>query len=333
MFLTLHLLKSTRRNSVSKPKSKITSALITGGAGFIGSHMVAALVKAGGRVTVLDNLYSGRRENLAAHLEAITFIEGDIRDEAALSRAVAGCEVVFHLAAEVSVPRTIKNPVDSAMVNDIGTLKVLEAARQNGVRRVVLSSSCAVYGKSAQVPNKEEMPVRPMSPYAVHKLAGEHYAAIYSDLYGLETISLRYFNVFGPHQDPSSPYSGVISIFLDRAGRGEKAFIYGDGEQSRDFIYVADVVKANLLAARQAGISGAVLNIGTGRGITINQLRDRVSSLAGTAVAPEYWPARAGDIRASVAGIDLAREKLGFQPETSFEKGLAKTYQWYVQRA
>jgi nucleoside-diphosphate-sugar epimerase len=294
---------------------------------------VAALVDSGCRVTVLDNLSSGFRANIAAYQDRITFIDGDIRDAAVLTRASAGCDVVFHLAAVVSVPRTVENPVESAAVNDIGTLNVMEAARQNEVKRVVLSSSCAVYGNLAGLPNREDMATRPMSPYAVHKVCGENHASIYSELYGLETVSLRYFNVYGPRQDPSSPYSGVISIFLERAGRGETPVIYGDGEQSRDFIYVSDVVRANLLAARQPGITGRAFNIGTGRDTTVNRLWKAIRGLANATRAPEYQPAREGDIRTSVADIRLAEETLGFQAQTPFEEGLALTYDWYGKKA
>lgn len=314
-------------------EKNLTKACVTGGAGFIGSHMTAALVASGCEVTVLDNLYTGFRRNLSTCLDKVTFVEGDIRDAGAVARAVDGCDVVFHFAAEVSVSRTIEKPVESALVNEIGTLNVLTAARQNQVRRVVLSSSAAVYGNEAGIPNREDMPNKPMSPYAVQKSTGEQYAAIFSDLYGLETVSLRYFNVFGPRQDPSSPYSGVISIFLDRANSGDRPQIYGDGEQTRDFIFVEDVVRANLLAACQDGVSGMVFNIGTGRGITINQLWDEVRFLAGTTEVPDCKPARAGDIRTSIADIELAREKLHFQPEVSFQEGLKRTYDWYGAEA
>lgn len=307
------------------------SALVTGGAGFIGSHLVAALVADGCRVTVLDNLCVGHRENIADFENDITFIEGDIRDSDSLAQAVAGCDVVFHLAAVVSVPRTIADPLESAAVNDIGTLKVLEAARQKKVKRVVFSSSCAVYGNSARVPNREDMPTRPMSPYAVHKVCGENHASVYSELYGLETVSLRCFNVYGPRLDPSSPYSGVISIFLDRAGRGEPPVIFGDGGQSRDFVFVDDVVAANMLAARQNEVSGKVFNIGTGRKTTINALWKEIHGRTDTRLVPEYKPARDGDIYTSVADITLAKAKLGFETQTTLEEGLAETYRWYVQ--
>lgn len=291
---------------------------------------MAALVTAGCRVTVLDNLSSGYRENIAVYRDRVTFIEGDIRDESALARARAGCEVVFHLAAQVSVPRSIENPEESAEINNSGTLKVLEAARQCKVKRVVLSSSCAVYGDPAKMPVSEKTPTSPLSPYAAHKLAGEKHASDYNRMRDLETVSLRYFNVYGPRQNPSSAYSGVISFFFDRAGRDEAPVIYGDGEQARDFIFIADVVHANLLAARQPGIAGRVYNIGTGRATTINRLWDEISKLTKISRVPEYKPPREGDIRASVADTDLAEEKLGFRAGTSLEEGLAETYRWYL---
>jgi len=284
------------------------------------------------RVTVLDNLSSGHRENLANCRGDINFIEGDIRDEAVLARATTDCEVIFHLAALVSVPRSVENPVESAAVNDRGTLEVLETARQSSVRRVVLSSSCAVYGDPAEMPVKETIPASPLSPYAAHKLAGEKHAADYSRMYGLEAVCLRYFNVYGPRQDPSSPYSGVISIFLERAIQGERPSIYGDGRQARDFIFVDEVVVANLLAARQSEISGRVFNIGTGCQTTINQLWKEVRRLTNIESNPEYMSVRDGDIRTSVADTRLAEEKLGFKATTSLSAGLARTYEWYKER-
>lgn len=290
------------------------------------------MVAADCRVTVLDNLSSGHRENLANCRGDINFIEGDIRDEAVLARATTDCEVIFHLAALVSVPRSVENPVESAAVNDRGTLEVLETARQSSVRRVVLSSSCAVYGDPAEMPVKETIPASPLSPYAAHKLAGEKHAADYSRMYGLEAVCLRYFNVYGPRQDPSSPYSGVISIFLERAIQGERPSIYGDGRQARDFIFVDEVVVANLLAARQSEISGRVFNIGTGCQTTINQLWKEVRRLTNIESNPEYMSVRDGDIRTSVADTRLAEEKLGFKATTSLSAGLARTYEWYKER-
>jgi UDP-glucose 4-epimerase len=304
-------------------------SLITGGAGFIGSHLVESLLERGHAVTVLDNLSSGHLSNLTHLLDRITFIEGDIRDPGAVGAASQGCEIIFHQAAMVSVPQTVQEPVESAMVNDIGTLTVLEAAHKNRVKRVVLASSCAVYGDEPTLPKKEAMTLNPMSPYAVQKMGGEYYARLYDALYGVETVCLRYFNVYGPRQDPSSPYSGVISIFLTRAAEEKEPIVYGDGDQSRDFIFVKDVVRANLLAAYTPGISGSVFNIGTGHAISVNHLWDSICKLGGVQMAAVHEPGRAGDIRHSLADIARAKEHLGFSPEYPFEDGLALTYNWY----
>jgi len=310
----------------------IQHALVTGGAGFIGSHLVDALLEQGARVTVIDNLTTGKMANLQDAGTRIQFIEGDIRDRGVLQQAVAGVDVVFHQAAVVSVPLSVAQPLDSAAVNETGTLEVLEAARQAGCRRVVLASSSAIYGDDPELPKRETMAFGPMSPYAVQKMTGEYYAGLYTRLYGLETACLRYFNVFGPRQDPSSPYSGVISIFLDRAAAGQAPVIYGDGEQTRDFVYVRDVVSANLRAATEDTAAGKAFNIGTGKTITINRLWQKVAELAGVGLAPDYAEARHGDILHSVAAIDAARRDLGFSPEISFEEGLARTYAWYQRQ-
>ena len=304
-------------------------ALVTGGAGFIGSHLVERLLGCACQVSVLDNLATGRLENLAGVRHDIDFFHGDICDEAALAAASEGCDVVFHMAAQVSVVQTVQAPVASARVNDLGTLQVLEAARRAGMRRAVLSSSSAVYGNEAQVPNQETMAPKPMSPYAVQKLTGELYASLYNDLYGLETVCLRYFNVFGPRQDPSSPYSGVISIFMNRAIDGGRPVIFGDGGQSRDFVYVEDVVRANLLAATRPHAAGSVFNIGTGQAVGIGDLWGRISTVAGSDRAPRFEPARPGEIYASVAHIGRAAEQLGYAPEFAFNQGLTLTYDWY----
>jgi UDP-glucose 4-epimerase len=310
-------------------KLPFKSALVTGGAGFIGSHLVDTLVSAGCKVAVLDNLSSGNYSNLK-HLEGqFAFYQDDIRDQQAISAAAEGCEVIFHLAAIVSVPETIENPVDSAAVNDTGSLFVLDAARKKKARRVVFASSCAVYGDDRRLPKQEDMDPKPQSPYAVQKLAVEYYARVFHDLYGLETAVLRYFNVYGPRQNPSSPYSGVISIFLTKALHHEPAVIYGDGNQSRDFIYVQDVVRANLLAAAAKGAGGQVMNIGSGSSVVINQLWKAVCALSGQNLEPEYAPQRPGDIVESVAGIASAKTLIGFEPEISFEKGLESTFEWY----
>ena len=303
--------------------------LVTGGGGFIGSHLVDALLDAGSRVTVLDNFSTGRKANLAHVADRIRLVTGDIRDGRALADAMDGCVLAFHLAAVVSVPQSVADPLGSAAVNDTGTLQVLETARRLGVRRVVLSSSCAVYGDAPEMPKRESQRPHPQSPYAVQKLAGEYYARLYSELYGLPTVCLRYFNVYGPRQDPSSPYSGVISIFMDRVVRRQAPVVYGDGRQYRDFVFVADVVAANLQAAAAPGADGGVFNIGTGRFIRIGQLWDRIRSLDGLDLLPTFAPDRQGDIRESVADIGCARAQLGYAPGIDIDQGLARTFDWY----
>lgn len=310
-------------------KIAFTKALVTGGAGFIGSHLVEALVSAGVRVAVLDNLSSGRLSNLDHLKDCIEFHENDIRQFEVLIKAAQDCDVIFHLAAVVAVPQTIDDPVESAMVNEIGTINVLEAARRNNIQRFVFASSCAVYGDDPQLPKNESMPPVPTSPYAVHKLTGEHHARVYSELYGLKTASLRFFNVFGPRQDPASPYSGVISIFMTRAIANQAPVIFGDGNQSRDFVYVKDVVNALILAANSNDSAGKRLNIGTGSSVSINRLWDLIASLAGRQLAPAYAPARAGDILHSVADITLAESLLNYIPGYTLEQGLAATLEWY----
>jgi nucleoside-diphosphate-sugar epimerase len=304
-------------------------ALVTGGAGFIGSHLVDTLVAAKCNVTVLDNLSTGHLSNLAHLGNRISFIEGDIRDSVAVMNAAAGCDVIFHQAAVVSVPQTVQEPVISAMVNDIGTLNVLEAARKQHVKRTVLASSCAVYGDAPELPKVEIMPTKPLSPYAVQKRTGELNARLYHELFGVETVCLRYFNVYGPRQDPSSPYSGVISIFLTRAAEKRRPVIYGDGAQSRDFVFVTDVVRANLLSASAKGAGGACFNIGTGHSIRVNQLWDSICHLSGIQIEAEHVPSRPGDIRESVADITLAGKVLGFSPDYDFDRGLKLTFEWY----
>lgn len=311
---------------------QLKRALVTGGAGFIGSHIVDTLVSDGCQVTVLDNLSTGSDLNLATVMDRITFYKGDIRDRQMLEKAARDCDVIFHLAAVVSVPQTIEDPVESASINEMGTLYVLETARKKGIPRVIFSSSCAVYGDAPRLPKKESMPLNPSSPYAVQKRTAEHYMRLGYELYGLETISLRYFNVYGPRQDPSSPYSGVISIFMNQAVGNQSPVIYGDGNQSRDFIYVTDVVTANLLAARSASASGEIINIGTGSSVQINQLWDMICTLVGSTIKPRYQPARPGDIYASVASVACAEKLLGFKVDYPFQKGLALTYKWYRQQ-
>lgn len=309
----------------------IRSALVTGGAGFIGSHLVAELAAQGWRVVVLDNLSTGRRGNIDQLEGRIDFIEGDIRDPAVLEKAVNGCQVVFHQAAVVSVTLSVQDPSHACEVNDLGTVRVLDAARKNGVKRVVLASSSAVYGDDPGLPKNEQMPPKPLSPYAVQKLSGEYYARVFSELYGLETVCLRYFNVFGPRQDPSSPYSGVISIFMTRAVAGQAPTIYGDGRQTRDFIYVKDVVRANVAAAAHAAAAGRVFNVGTGARIGIGELWTLIGELWGATRQPLYGPPRSGDIRDSVSDIHAITTALGFRPQVSLRQGLADTLDWYRQ--
>ncbi len=310
----------------------MNKVLVTGGAGFIGSHLVEALLEKGCQVAVIDDLSSGHLANLDHIKDQITFIKGDIRDTDLIDKAASGCDTVFHLAAIVSVPKTVRNPLESAGVNDVGTLLVFEAARKMGVRRVIISSSCAVYGDDPQLPKKELMMPKPLSPYAVHKLAGEHYASIYHKLHGLETVALRYFNVYGPRQDPSSPYSGVISIFMSKAIANSPPTIYGDGAQYRDFIFVADVVQANLQAAVSTKAPGQVFNIGSGGFVRINQLWDKICAISGSDIEPRYEATRPGDIVESVADIDTAGDVLEFGPAYSFDQGLKATYEWYLKQ-
>jgi len=305
------------------------SALVTGGAGFIGSHLVDALTRQGCQVTVLDNLLTGKEINLASSREKLEFTRGDVRDRHALDQAVTRCEVVFHLAAMVSVVQTTEDPIGSAAINETGSLQVLEAARSAGVRRVVFASSCAVYGDDPALPKREDMPPNPLTPYAAQKLAVEYHLRVYQSLYGLETVSLRFFNVFGPRQDPSSPYSGVISIFMLKALSGEQPVIYGDGLQTRDFVFVGDVVQALTLAGTSPSAPGRVFNVGTGESVTINALWDRIATLSRTNVAPLHAAPRAGEVLHSRSSIDLARERLQFAPRVTLDQGLETTMAWY----
>ena len=308
--------------------SAFKHALVTGGAGFIGSHLVDELVAGGCRVTVLDNLSTGHRRNIAHLEERIDFVEGDIRDAALLDQVIRGCEVVFHQAAVVSVSQSVEDPAHSCEVNDLGTVRVLDASRRAGVRRVVLASSSAVYGDDPRLPKTEDMAPKPLSPYAVQKLTGEHYAAVFGGLYGLETVCLRYFNVFGPRQDPSSPYSGVISIFMTRAADGQPPTIYGDGRQTRDFIFVKDVVAANLAAAKETAAAGQVFNVGSGGCIRISELWAMIGELSGIQLDPVLAPPRPGDIRESVSDIGAIGDRLGFSPQVDLRTGLEQTLAW-----
>lgn len=299
--------------------------LVTGGAGFIGSHLCQRLCAAGNAVRVLDNLSTGRRENLAEIRAEIEFVEGDICDAALLAEAVQQVDCVLHQAAIGSVPASVEQPLVDQEVNAVGTLRLLEAARQAGVRRVVFASSAAVYGNNSQMPKREDMPPEPAAPYAVSKAMGEHYARVYSQTYGLEVVGLRYFNVFGPRQVPSSPYSGVISIFVARMRAGEAPTIFGDGHQSRDYVYVGDVVEANMRASTTQGVAGRIYNIGCGRSASLLELIAALNQILGTELTPMFAAPRAGDIRFSSADISRARAELGYEPRVGFAEGLERT--------
>ncbi|MCG3210147.1 MAG: UDP-N-acetylglucosamine 4-epimerase [Anaerolineae bacterium] len=299
--------------------------LVTGGAGFIGSHLVEALVRRGDTVRVLDDFSTGQRQNLAAVAGDIELIEGSIEDEARVQQAAAGVELVFHLAAMVSVPQSMAQPRRAEQLNALGTLNVLTAAQKSGARRLVLSSTCAVYGDEPSMPKTEQSPLRPKSPYAVSKLTAEQYCQLFNESFGLPTAVLRYFNVFGPRQDPSSAYSGVISIFVDKLAQGATPKIFGDGEQTRDFVFVSDVVQANLAAAGTPAAAGQVFNIGTGRPVSINRLFASLAQLLGGPGTPDYQPPRPGDIVHSYADPSLAARVLGWSARVEFEAGLRQT--------
>ena len=304
--------------------------LVTGAAGFIGRSIAAELLKRGEAVRGIDNLITGKRENLAG-IGAMEFIEGDLADAAACAEACKGVEVVFHEAALASVPRSVADPV-STNVNCVNaTLNVLVAARDAGVRRVIYAGSSSAYGDTPTLPKHEDMTPSPISPYAVAKLAGEHYMTSFTRVYGLETVTLRYFNVFGPYQDPMSHYSGVLAIFCRKMLRGEQPTIFGDGEQSRDFTYIDNVVHANLLAAEAPAekVSGQMMNAATGSRITLNQTFRILSDLTGYKGEPAYGPARTGDIKDSLADIAKAKDRLGYQPLVDFREGLRRTVEWY----
>jgi len=306
-------------------KSDGRIALVTGGAGFIGSHLVDGLLAAGWSVRVIDDLSSGCERNLAGAIERIEFTRGDVRDTDAMGRIMNGVEVVFHQAAMASVPRSIAMPVLSNSVNVDGTVQVLETARQSGVRRVVYAASSAVYGNSEALPKVETLPPTPLSPYALQKYAGEEYCRLYSELCGLETVSLRYFNIFGPRQDPNSDYAAVIPCFVSAAVEGKRPVIYGDGEQTRDFIYVENAVKANLLAADAKRASGRVINIAAGRSTSLNVLWNIIRGIVGCDLEAQHAAPRDGDVRDSLADLALASELLGYAPDVDLAEGLSRT--------
>jgi UDP-glucose 4-epimerase len=302
---------------------------VTGGAGFIGSNIVERLVGEGQRVRVLDNFSTGRRENLQPWLDRVELVEGDLRDLPTVRQAVDGVDYVLHQGAIPSVPRSVDDPAQSHACNATGTLNVLIAARDAGVKRVVYASSSSVYGDSPELPKREQMPTNPLSPYAVSKLAGENYCCACHQVYGLETVCLRYFNVFGPRQDPTSQYAAVIPAFITRMLAGERPVVYGDGLQSRDFTYVANVVDANLLACRAEGAAGQVFNAACGQRTTLLELLEALEQVIGREANPLFEPPRPGDVRHSVAAIDKAREHLGYQPTTTFEEGLRRTVAFF----
>jgi len=306
--------------------------LVTGGAGFIGSHIAQTLAARGARVRVIDDLSTGHRENVEEIGGEIDFQEASLADDRALGRALEDVELVFHEAAIPSVPRSVKNPVETHIACVDATFALLNAARERGVRRVVYAASSSAYGDQPTLPKVEDMRPDPLSPYAVAKLVGEYYCQVFTRAYNLETVALRYFNVFGPRQDPSSEYSGVISRFTSALLSNERPIIYGDGEQSRDFTYIADVVAGNMLAAETAKGIGHVINVARGERITLNQLLETMKKITGrTDVQAEYKEPRAGDVRHSLADITRAREMLGFEPRVSLEEGLRHTIDWWKQ--
>lgn len=303
--------------------------LVTGGAGFIGSNTVDELVRRGHSVVVLDDLSSGKEENLTEVRNKITFMKGSITDLEIVQKAMQQAEYVIHLAARTSVPRSVKDPLETNRINVDGVLNVLVAARDNKVKRVVFSASSSAYGETPTLPKVETMKPQPISPYGVSKYVGELYASAFGKCYGLENVCVRYFNIFGPRQDPDSPYSGVLSRFATAFLEDEQPTVFGDGEQTRDFTFVDNAVQANLLACDVPGASGKVFNIGTGARISLNRTLELLRKISGKKIDAKYEPPRDGDIRDSQADITQAREVLGYQPTVAFEEGLEKTFEWY----
>ncbi len=306
--------------------------LVTGGAGFVGSHLSEELIRRGERVRVVDNLSTGKRQNLA-HLPQVEFVQGDLADPVVAKRAVDGVDYVLHQAAIPSVPRSVEDPVTSNRANIDASLNLLVAARDAKVRRVVYAGSSSAYGNSPTMPKVETMPTAPLSPYALQKLVVEQYCQMFTTLYGLETVTTRYFNVFGPRQDPSSPYSGVISLFISALCEGRRPTIFGDGEHTRDFTYVANVVDGVLKACHAPDVAGEVINVATSGRVSLNHLFRRVKTLTGATVEPIYAEPRTGDVTHSQADIAKARRLLGFEPSVTFDEGLDRTVAWYRQSA
>jgi nucleoside-diphosphate-sugar epimerase len=299
--------------------------LVTGAAGFIGSNIVEELLRRGESVRALDNLATGRRSNLQPFLQQIELIEGDITDDAVLAGAMEGIDYVLHQAALPSVPRSVEDPLSAHEANATGTLKVLLAARDAGVKRVVYASSSSVYGDSPTLPKREDMPTAPMSPYAVNKLTGEDYCKVFAQVYGLPTVALRYFNVFGPRQDPKSQYAAAIPGIASKMLRGEPPTIYGDGLQTRDFTYVQNVVNANLLACEREEAIGLAINVACGERISLLDLVSQLNVILGTDFEPDFAPTRAGDVKHSLADISLAERSLGYRVDVDFKEGLERT--------
>ena len=306
----------------------MASYLVTGGAGFIGSHLAQELVRRGERVRVADSFITGKRENLT-HIPGVELIEGDLADFSVAQRAVAGVDYVLHQAAIPSVPRSVQDPITSNRANIDASVNVLVAARDAKVRRLVYAGSSSAYGNQPTLPKVETMGTAPLSPYALQKLVAEQYCQMFTQLYGLETVTIRYFNVFGPRQDPSSPYSGVISLFIRALVEGKQPTIYGDGGQTRDFTYVANVVDGVLRACTAPNASGEVINVATGGRISLNELFRTLKGLTGASVEPIYAETRAGDVRDSQADIGKAKRLLGYEPTVTLEQGLEQTVTWF----
>jgi len=306
--------------------------LVTGGAGFIGSHLVETLVGRGHGVRVLDNYLTGKRENIAPFLDRIDLIEGDLRDRDACRKAAAGADYVLHQAALASVPRSVADPFTTDEINVRGTLNLLWAAAEAKVKRLIFASSSSVYGDEPGLPKREGREGKPLSPYAVSKFVGEKYLQVFTNTYGLETVSLRYFNVFGPRQDPASQYAAAVPLFITLILRGEAPTVFGDGEQTRDFTYVANVVEANLLACAAPGAAGGVFNVACAERISVNALLAAIDRNIGASVRPAYADPRPGDIKHSFADIAAAARVLGFRPSIGFDEGLKRTIPWYRER-
>jgi nucleoside-diphosphate-sugar epimerase len=320
---------AARALQLEEERARMATYLVTGGAGFIGSHMVEELVRRGETVRVLDNLATGKAANLARIAGRIDFQVADIRDLGAISPHFTDAQYVIHLAALPSVARSVEDPLEANEVNVTGTLNVLLAARDAGVKRLVFAASAAAYGDNPTMPRVETLTPDPLSPYALAKVAGEYYCRVFTTIYGLETVALRFFNIFGPRQNPDSPYTGVLSKFVPAYERGNTPVIFGDGEQSRDFAYVDNVVDATLRACTAPAAAGKVINVGVGRSYTLNQTITILNGIFGRKVEPRYGPPRQGDARHSLADISLARQVLGYEPLVSFEEGLRRTVEWF----